>query len=208
MIKSSYNRHFRRTLWLIVILATLAMYFPINRFIQGGVQLRLSIDRYIPLYPPFIIPYLLGSLSFIGLPAWAAVKAKSGQFESYAISILLASVVSYVVYIAFPTFVTRPEITSSDMFSSAIALLYQNDRAYDAAPSGHTFYTTVSVLFLVKWIPRYTAAWALFGACIIASTLFTRQHNVLDLVCGLALGILAYLAGRYLQKKWNLKFAS
>jgi membrane-associated phospholipid phosphatase len=46
------------------------------------------------------------------------------------------------------------------------------------------------------------------SALILASTLLKKQHYVLDLVSGLALAILAYIFGRFIQKKWDFKFAS
>ena len=42
----------RRLFWLFIILMFLALYFPINRFAHGGVQLELSFDYKIPLYHP------------------------------------------------------------------------------------------------------------------------------------------------------------
>jgi membrane-associated phospholipid phosphatase len=87
-------------------------------------------------------------------------------------------------------------------------MLYQADRSYNAAPSGHTFYTLISCFYLSRWQPKYKIVWAVIAGLIILSTLFTRQHYVLDLICGLVLAILAYTAGRLTQKKWRLEFAS
>ncbi len=177
----------------------MALYFPINRFAHGGAELSLTLDRYIPFISPFIIPYLLGSLLFVALPIWAAFRLKPGEFESYVISLLLATLISYLVYITFPTYVTRPEIASKDIFSRAISILYQADLAYNAVPSGHAFYSTLSFLYLMRWKPRYKPLWITSWIVILASTLFTRQHDVLDLVCGLALGGGAYAAGIYVR---------
>lgn len=198
----------RRLLWLLIIPAVMAFYFLVNRFAHGGVQLLLPVDKLIPLYPPAVVPYLLASVLFIGFPVWAAVYAKPGEFEAYTISVLAATVLSYIIYLVFPTFVTRPEITSTDVFSKAISLLYQTDRAYNAAPSGHTFYTVLLALYLGRWSPGYKLIWAAVVLIVLASTLFTRQHYILDLVSGLALAVLAYILGRFVQKKWNLRFAS
>jgi membrane-associated phospholipid phosphatase len=197
----------RRLFWLVIILIAIALYIPINQFQHGGVQLNLPIDNNIPPFPPAIVPYLLGTVLFIVFPILAAIYVKPKEFEAYAITILAATVISYLAYLIFPTFVTRPEVTSNDFFSRVVALLYQTDRSYNAAPSGHTFYTLLSCLYLSRWQPRFKIIWAMIAALIILSTLFTRQHYVLDVVCGLVLAILAYAAGRFAQKKWDLKFA-
>jgi hypothetical protein len=202
------KRRWRRMLWLAIILIMMALYFPINLLVRGGVQLTSSLDQSIPLYPVFIIPYLSGSLLFIVLPVWAAFSVRSGEFEFYFMCILLATAVSYIVYITYPTYVVRPEVISTDLFSNAISLLYRTDRAYNAAPSGHAFYSTLSMIFLTRWKPDFRIVWLVFWLLILASTLFTRQHNLLDLGCGLALAGAAYAAGRYAAQKWDLKFAS
>jgi len=199
---------YRRSLWLVVILIVLLLYFPINRMVHDGVQLLLPIDRLIPLFPPAIVPYLLGDALFIGVPIWAAIRAKPRDFEAYTISILLATAVSYFVYLVFPTFVTRPEITSSDAFSRALMILYRTDKAYNAAPSGHALYTVLSFLYLERWKPNYRPIWIAAAVLILLSTLLTRQHYVLDLVSGIALAILAYIAGYFAEKRWALTLAS
>ncbi len=198
----------RRLLWLIIILIVLALYFPVNRLAHGGVQLSLPIDKLIPLYPPAVVPYLLADILFIVFPIWAALRVKPGEFEAYAVSILMATLLSYFVYLIFPTFVTRPAITSKDLFSKVLLIIYQTDRAYNAAPSGHTFYSVLSFLYINRWKPKYKPIWIFATLLILASALLTKQHYVLDIVCGLALGILAFAVGRFSQTKWNLKFAS
>ena len=198
----------RRLVWLIIILSALAIYFPINRFAQGGVQLILPADYLIPLVPPAIVPYLLGNLLFVALPIWAARNVMEIEFETYVISILLATAVAYATYLVFPTFVTRPEIVSQDFLSRAIAMLYEVDQLHNAAPSGHTFYTLLSFLYLRRWKRRFQPVWLILTILILASTLLTRQHYVLDVVCGLALGIVAYTAGILAGRKWKPRFAT
>ena len=198
----------RRLLWWIILLIFLALYFPVNRLAHGGVQLSLLIDKLIPLYPPAVIPYLLGDILFIGFPIWVALRVKPREFEAYAVSLIFATMVSYFVYLIFPTFVVRPEISSTDVFSKMLIIIYQTDKAYNAAPSGHTFYSVLSFLYLRRWKPNYWPIWIVATLLILASALLTKQHYVLDIVFGLALAILAYAVGRFSQTKWNLKFAS
>jgi membrane-associated phospholipid phosphatase len=198
----------RRLLWLVIMLGAMLMYLPINHYQQGGVQLNLALDSQIPLYPPAIIMYLLGSVLFVVFPVLVAIYAKPGDFEAFVIAIIIAAAASCVVYLAYPTYVVRPEVTSNDFFSRAVALLYEADRSYNAAPSGHTFYTLIICFFASRWVEKLSWLWWVIATLIIFSTLFTKQHYVLDLVYGLALAVLAYDAGRLIQKRWNLKFAS
>jgi membrane-associated phospholipid phosphatase len=184
------------------------IYFPINRLVPGGWALSLPIDKFIPLYPPALIPYLLGTFLFIAFPIWASFYSKKNEFEAYTISFLTATIISYIIYLTLPTFVIRPEVYSQDYFSKAIVLLYQNDYPHNAAPSGHSFYTLISFLYIKAWVPKAQVISLTIALLIIASTLLTKQHYVLDVIFGLILGIIAYWTGRYTQKKWNLGFAS
>jgi membrane-associated phospholipid phosphatase len=152
--------------------------------------------------------YLSGNLIFVLVPVIAAIKVKSGEFEAYTISILSVSLISYVIYIALPTFVTRPEITGNDIFSKVVAILYSADQSNNAAPSGHTYLSFLSAIYMGRWIPKLRWLWIMLMILILASTLLTKQHYVLDLVAGLILGVLAYFFGRYSVRKWNLRFGS
>ena len=198
----------RRVFWLVIILTLLVVYFPINRLVTGGWALALPIDKYIPLYPPALIPYLVGSFLFFAFPIWASLYSKRPEFEAYIISFLTATIISYIIYLTLPTYVIRPEIHSQDFFSKAISLLYQNDYPHNAAPSGHTFYTLISFLYIRVWNPKVQGISLTITLLIIASTLLTKQHYMLDMISGLILGFITYWTGRYIQKKWNLKFAS
>jgi membrane-associated phospholipid phosphatase len=198
----------RRLFWLIIILALLVIYFPINRLAKGGWALSLPVDKLIPLCPPALIPYLIGTFLFVAFPIWASFYSKKYEFESYIISFLTATLISYIIYLALPTFVIRPEVHSQDYFSKAIVFLYQNDYPHNAAPSGHTFYTLISFLYIKLWYPKVQGVSLTIALFVIASTLLTKQHYVLDVISGLILGFIAYWAGRYIQKKWSLKFAS
>jgi membrane-associated phospholipid phosphatase len=198
----------RRIVWLAIMLALLLIYIPINRLVKGGWALSLPVDEHIPLWAPALIPYLLGSILFVAFPVWAALYAKKYEFEAYVISLLAATIISYIIYLALPTFVIRPEVNSRDFFSRAVAFLYQNDYPHNAAPSGHTFYTVISFLYLRLWQPKVWAISLIIALLIIAATLLTKQHYVLDVVSGLVLGFFAYRIGRDAQKKWRLNFAS
>jgi membrane-associated phospholipid phosphatase len=198
----------RRGIWLVIIVVMILLYLPINRLTQGGVTLETGSDRSIPLIPPFIIPYLFGSIVFIGLPIWSALRAKAGEFESYAVSILAATIISYIIYLVLPTYVNRPEISAQDVFSRAIAMLYQADKIYNAAPSGHTFYSVLSAIYLSRWKPGLAWVWISGALLVLASTLLTRQHNILDLVAGLGLALGVYYIVRYIRSKWTANFAS
>ncbi len=83
-----------------------------------------------------------------------------------------------------------------DIFSRITRRVYANDNPYNCFPSIHVF-TTAYSCFIIKegyfrdklWF-RYPLN--LLGILIILSTLFVKQHVVLDGVAGTALAFLLY----------------
>jgi membrane-associated phospholipid phosphatase len=107
--------------------------------------------------------------------------------------IISAGVLSVLIFIFFPTFVHRPEITGTDIFSNILNLVYANDFVYNAAPSGHTFYTILCFFYLNKFAPKQKYLWAIISILIIISTVLTKQHNLIDVILGMAFALGIYL---------------
>ena len=101
-----------------------------------------------------------------------------------------------------PTYVLRPEILSIDTLSNLIKTLYANDNIYNAAPSGHTFYTLLTSLFLTQIFPKQKVIIWILSLLVIVSTVLTKQHNILDVVLGIVFGLMIYqISGLVLKNK-------
>jgi membrane-associated phospholipid phosphatase len=171
------------------------LYFPINRLVQGGVVLDTPWDAYFPLQPIWVIPYLLSLAWWLGCYIWATWKMDDGLFRAFVTSFVVVMLASYVAYILFPTYVVRPVVTGDDWLSRIVAHLYANDHANNAFPSGHTYNTALIALYWSRWHPRHWWLWWLITAIVLLSTLFTRQHNLPDVVGGLVLAWVGYRLG-------------
>ncbi len=78
--------------------------------------------------------------------------------------------------------------------------VYSNDKAYNAFPSGHVYFTTLIALFWARWYPRWRWVWAGSVVVVGLATLFTHQHYLLDPVGGLTLAWIGYrLSWRLIQ---------
>ena len=179
---------------MVIALASLLLYLPINRLVSQGYNLELPIDKSIPLLSLFVVPYLIGiifwpvSIFFINLK-------HSGKIAfSFNRQIIIANVTASIIYLTVPTLVSRPVIVNSDIFSNLLNWLYTNDRVYNAAPSGHTFNTLICCWALNKIYPKYTLVWFAIAALIIISTLFTKQHNILDVLLGIVFALVIKFA--------------
>jgi membrane-associated phospholipid phosphatase len=77
---------------------------------------------------------------------------------------------------------------------SLMRFVYANDRSYNALPSGHTYNTMMIAIIWWVWKPRQRLLWSLSVPIVILSTLFARQHNVLDAVFGVIWALGAFIA--------------
>lgn len=168
------------------------LYIPVNRLISGGYNLRTDIDSYIPLLPLFVIPYLFGLIFWIFTILKINLSKDERLIKEFNLMLIIASIVSVAIYILIPTFVTRPVVTGTDIFSDILRFIYSNDQVYNAAPSGHTFYTILCYVGLNRLVPGKKYLWGILSILIIISTVLTKQHNFLDIVIGIvfALGVI------------------
>jgi membrane-associated phospholipid phosphatase len=76
-----------------------------------------------------------------------------------------------------------------------IRFVYTNDRTYNAFPSQHLWSTVLIALFWSHWKPGWR--WVLWASTVIValSTLFTRQHWILDVFGGTLLAVIGYFIG-------------
>ena len=194
------SRKMRIISFFAIILVQL-LYIPINRLITGGIILGIRWDAYVPFWPIFSIPYLMSILWWSICFLWAVLKMEDRRLLAFVIGILFMMITSYIVYIAFPTYVERPDVNGRGFQFEIIRYIYNNDRLNNAFPSGHTYFTVFIVLSWWKWKPRLRWIWLSFGALVIVSTLFTGQHNLLDPIGGIIWAAGSYGLGWYWAKR-------
>jgi len=189
-----------KTIKITVVILSMLLYIPVNRLISGGYNLKTDIDNYIPLLPLFVIPYLFGLIFWIFTILKINLSKEEKLIKEFNLMIILASIVSVTIYVLIPTFVTRPVVIGTDIFSEILRFIYSNDQVYNAAPSGHTFYTILCFVGLNRLLPERKYLWGILSILIIISTVLTKQHNFLDIVIGsiFALGII-FISRRFVK---------
>ena len=188
---------FKRFGFFIVLIALQLLYFPINQFVKGGTSTLLPIDHYIKLSPIWAIPYLLSILWWVAAIGWAAWNIEFRQFTRFFACLLLTILISYIVYLVFPTYVDRPAVEGQDFLSKLVVFIYGNDRPYNVLPSGHTYTTLIISMFWIDWFPKQRIIWIPVAVIVILSTLFTKQHAVLDLIAAVILTLSCYKLSEY-----------
>jgi hypothetical protein len=105
-----------RLLWIILTLASMLIYLPINRFITGGSTLELPIDSYVPLIPIFIFPYLGALLFWVFTIIYINLTQDKKTLLTANLVFIIATLISALIYVLLPTFVaSRPTIIASDI---------------------------------------------------------------------------------------------
>lgn len=185
----------KRLTWLVALFVVQWLYFPINRTVTGGVVLSVPWDKFFPLWPIWVVPYLLSLAWWAACFVWAAWKMEEDLYEAFAVGLIAVMLSSYVVYILYPTYVVRPALEGEDPFTRIMRLLYQNDQVNNAFPSGHTYNTVMIALFWSRWRPQWRWLWWAITVIVMLSTLYTRQHNLPDPVGGIVFAWAGYRCG-------------
>lgn len=182
----------------ILVAGAASLYFPLNRTLSGGFNLSTPLDAWIPLWPVWVIPYLLCLPAWAGGLVWAAWKMDERLFRSFISAGLFVLLSATLFYYVFPTYVQRPVITSNNWAAQLLQLVYQHDAAYNAFPSGHVYQTTLFCLFYNRLYPHHQWLWMGIVVIVALSTLFTHQHYLTDPLGGLAIAWLGYRFGMYM----------
>ncbi len=161
-------------------------------------DLTTFLDRLIPLVPEFIWPYELCYV-FPFLPLFAIKDFH--RFNRTLLSIIFANISAFIVYLTFPIAFPRPELGQS--LSERILYLEYAGDFYPGAnklPSLHvTFAWLVYFACRKQRLSKAGDAIVLLTAILITlSTLFVKQHIILDVVAGILWAFAAWGSANYL----------
>ncbi|MGB8960319.1 MAG: phosphatase PAP2 family protein [Candidatus Aminicenantales bacterium] len=160
-------------------------------------DLSLPLDRSLPVIPAFIWPYLLcyvfPFLPFFVIKDWH-------RFNRAVLALVLAVAAAFVVYLALPIAFPHPDL-GTGLSDRVLAFQFRTD-FYPGAnklPSLHvTFAWLVWLVCLKQGLGRWREIAILAVAVMISiSTLFVRQHILVDVLVGTAWAFAAWwTAGR------------
>lgn len=150
--------------------------------------MRIAIDNQIPRLSIFTIPYLVFLPWLYGTLIYSWYKNRS--FRQLAYAFIVINLIAFFVYQTFQTYVPRDPITSNDLFSGILQFIYNNDQAYAGFPSLHSALSASIATYFVIRHNKWSRAVIAMAVLIVISTLFTKQHFILDAVSGVALGVL------------------
>jgi membrane-associated phospholipid phosphatase len=189
----------KRLALLLVMLLVTSLYFPLNRYLTNGYNLKTALDAYVPLVPAFAVPYLLFLPFWIVAYLLAAWKMNDRLFRAFMFGSISATAIATLTYLFFPTYTARPEIAANGWDASLLKLIYGNDAVFNAFPSGHVLFTTLIALFGATWHSKWSLWLNGSVLLVILATLLTGQHHLVDPLGGLALGWGGYRFGLWAE---------
>lgn len=149
-------------------------------------NIESSLDKMIPFIPFWSSIYLL---CYIFWAFNAILTAREGKetWYKFVAAYVLAELFCDLVFIVYPTTMPRPEVTGTGIFDWTMKLIYSADLPYNLLPSLHCMLSWLVTRYLIgsKKVPKWYQAVSVINCFLIfLSTLFTRQHVIVDIVTG------------------------
>jgi membrane-associated phospholipid phosphatase len=152
----------------------------------------LPLDRAIALEPAWMLVY--GSLYVFILILPVLVVRQRDLFRQALKAYLLVMTAGYVGFLLYPTSAPRPADVGGDGFAAwAVRVAYAIDPPYNCFPSLHVAYSYVSAFACYRVHRGVGIAAAAWAALIGVSTLYTKQHYVVDVIAGALAAYVAYV---------------
>lgn len=155
------------------------------------------LDDLIPFCEAFLLPYLFWFVFLIGMLLYLALFDTQG-FRKYMWFIILTYSVTCLIYVVYPTQQElRPETFLRDnVLTRFMGWFYDFDTNTNVCPSLHVI-GALAVLAAAWHTPRFATplwrtAFTLTAILISVSTVFLKQHSVLDIPPAVLISAVAY----------------
>lgn len=185
--------------WGLFVPCYVAAFFTVEHFITDNYwATQLPVDDYIPFCKYFILLYDAWAPLLVILGIYLILKDPEG-FRRYIWCLIFTFGISTLFCVLVPNGQDlRPAaVEGGDIFAMVVRATYAADTNTNVFPSVHVV-GVMSALFAVfhtpglrKWTWR--AGTTALGVVIIASTLLVKQHAVIDIAAGLAVGVMGYV---------------
>ena len=188
-----YN-HF---LYLLLFIPTLIIFTLLQAYINPQYIMHSPIDDHIPFLSGFIIFYVIWYVYIGWCFIYMGLRSRS-EFMKFFKFIFFGTIISYFIYMLFPNGQNlRNPLVTTDVFSYTINLIRSVDPPTNVFPSLHV-YNSLGVFFAVSSYYRNDKRYIgitlhlLLSLLICASTVFIKQHSILDVIASTILAFLLY----------------
>lgn len=192
-------KNYRHGLLLLYFPFYLAAFAYLEKRVPDNLHIiNCAIDQYIPFVEIFVIPYLLWFAYIAVAGIYFFFKEKESFCKLMYVGMIGMTIFIIVSYLYPNGLELRPETFARDnIFVELTKMIYSMDTPTNVLPSIHVF-NSMAVYFAVKNSPRLKENKAarvgsfLMTFSIILSTMFLKQHSVVDVLTALILSCLSY----------------
>lgn len=200
MIKK-YKEFIKSTLIVLVLEAFL--YFIIKNFINSYNTVS-SLGFEFPLIKEFV--YIYNSwYPFIFLASFIIYIKNKELYKKFILTMIIGILLSDLTFLIYPTIIVRPEIEIKGFTDLILYLTYYFDTpAVNCVPSVHCLFCFISIYYVIlnkKIKTKIKVPIITYLILIILSTLFIKQHLLIDVVVASIYTIISILLTNILYKK-------
>lgn len=181
---------------IIILIFQVVLYFGCEFFQKNPKNMDLPIDKKIPALAYFALIYVLW-FPLIAIFPISLFKEAKNLYELYVICWIIDIVISVIIYLAYPTTCTRPKDLENIKGGWMLKILYKfSYKGLNCSPSMHCSISTLVLIFALtaSTMPiNLRIIYSTTALGIILSTLFTKQHVLIDLVTGVLLALVIFL---------------
>jgi membrane-associated phospholipid phosphatase len=189
----SLARPYPVTASMVLLVSLVPFYIWIAELLPGR-ELHtpeVALDRLLPLRPAWALVY--GSLYLFLILLPVLVVRREEHIRRTVRAYLLVWTVAYVCFLIYPTAAPRPARIIGQGFGVwGLRFLYSADPPYNCFPSLHVAHSFVSALTCFRLHRGVGFASAVAASLVAISTLYTKQHYILDVAAGIVLACVAY----------------
>lgn len=180
----------------LMLLTQGLLYFGSEIFQKNPHDISTDFDQKIPVIPLFTYIYILW-FPVIALFPIHLYQTSPPLYKAYMVTWMIELGISTIIYMAYPTSFTRPRNVKDYPGGWLLKIVYHfSYKGLNCMPSMHCSMCAM-VLFFTFLAPGLALPlkliYTLLPLGILLSTVFTKQHVILDLVTGVLLGILSSL---------------
>lgn len=181
------------------------IYFITKLFQNNPVYLNNAIDDRIPFIPSFVIFYVMWYLFLILIPL-LILKYNKKVFDKYIVVSIVYAILEGIIFILFPTTMNRQPLVVTDISTWIVDIIYKVDTPVcNLFPSAHCAFSILFIISIldVKEIKKeYKILIIISSLLIILSTVFIKQHVVVDVLGALLIVPIYYILRK---RKINLE---
>lgn len=192
-----------RPLYGLYVFIYLPWFFALERVFTGDHPrmhlIDTAFDQSIPFCEYFIIPYYFWFIYIVAGCLFFMIYASDREYIQLALSLIIGMSTCLIICMIYPNGIDlRPAYIPDNFFGKLVAPLYMIDSSYNVFPSIHVYNSIVMHIAINRCdILKNHFGVRLFSliTCVLIclSTMFLKQHSVVDVLGGCILSLVMFL---------------